>query len=29
MVYAHRSVELLVAVMGILKAGAIFSVIGE
>lgn len=28
MVYAHRSVELTVAVMGILKAGAIFSVIG-
>lgn len=28
MVYAHRSVELVVAVMGILKAGATFSVIG-
>jgi len=29
MVYAHRSVELVVAVMGVLKAGATFSVIGE
>lgn len=29
MVYAHRSVELLVAVMGILKAGGTFSVIGK
>jgi L-2-aminoadipate reductase len=29
MVYAHRSVELVVAVMGILKAGGIFSVIGK
>lgn len=28
MVYAYRSVEMLVAVMGILKAGATFSVIG-
>lgn len=28
MVYAHRSVDLVVAVMGILKAGATFSVIG-
>ena len=28
MVYAHRSVELVVAVMAILKAGATFSVIG-
>jgi L-2-aminoadipate reductase len=28
MVYAHRSVELVVAVMAILKVGAIFSVIG-
>jgi L-2-aminoadipate reductase len=28
MVYAYRSVELVVAVMAILKAGAIFSVIG-
>ncbi|KIJ29116.1 hypothetical protein M422DRAFT_269542 [Sphaerobolus stellatus SS14] len=27
MVYAHRSVELVVAVMGVLKAGATFSVI--
>lgn len=29
MVYAHRGVDLVVAVMGILKAGATFSVIGE
>lgn len=29
MVYAHRGVELVVAVMGILKAGATFSVIGR
>jgi len=29
MVYAHRSVELVIAVMAILKAGAIFSVIGR
>lgn len=29
MIYAHRSVELVVAVMGVLKAGATFSVIGE
>jgi L-aminoadipate-semialdehyde dehydrogenase len=29
MVYAHRSVELVVAVMAILKAGAVFSVIGS
>ena len=29
MVYAHRSVELVVAVMGILKAGGTFSVIGK
>jgi L-aminoadipate-semialdehyde dehydrogenase len=29
MVYAHRSVELVVAVMAILKAGAVFSVIGR
>jgi L-aminoadipate-semialdehyde dehydrogenase len=28
MVYAHRNVDLVVAVMGILKAGATFSVIG-
>lgn len=28
MVYAYRSVEMLVAVLGILKAGATFSVIG-
>jgi L-2-aminoadipate reductase len=28
MVYAHRSVDLVVAVMGTLKAGAVFSVIG-
>lgn len=28
MVYAYRSVEMLVAVLGILKAGAVFSVIG-
>lgn len=28
MVYAYRSVELVIAVMGILKAGATFSVIG-
>lgn len=28
MIYAHRSVELVVAVMGVLKAGATFSVIG-
>lgn len=28
MVYAHRSVELVVAVMAVLKAGATFSVIG-
>jgi len=28
MVYAHRGVDLVVAVMGILKAGATFSVIG-
>ena len=28
MIYAHRSVDLVVAVMGTLKAGAIFSVIG-
>jgi L-aminoadipate-semialdehyde dehydrogenase len=28
MVYAHRSVDLVVAVMAVLKAGAIFSVIG-
>jgi L-2-aminoadipate reductase len=29
MIYAHRSVELLVAVMAVLKAAAIFSVIGS
>ncbi|KAJ3517904.1 hypothetical protein NLJ89_g217 [Agrocybe chaxingu] len=29
MVYAHRSVDLVVAVMAVLKAGATFSVIGE
>ena len=29
MVYAHRGVDLVVAVMGILKAGATFSVIGK
>jgi L-aminoadipate-semialdehyde dehydrogenase len=29
MVYAARSVELVVCVMGVLKAGAVFSVIGE
>ena len=29
MVYAARSVEMLVCVMGILKAGGVFSVIGE
>lgn len=29
MVYAHRSVELVVAILGILKAGATFSVIGR
>jgi len=29
MVYAHRSVELVVAVMAVLKAGATFSVIGN
>lgn len=29
MVYAHRGVDLVVAVMGILKAGATFSVIGN
>jgi L-aminoadipate-semialdehyde dehydrogenase len=29
MIYAHRSVELVVAVMGVLKAGATFSVIGS
>lgn len=29
MVYAHRSVELVVAVMAVLKAGATFSVIGS
>ena len=29
MVYAHRGVELVVAVMGILKSGATFSVIGK
>lgn len=29
MVYAHRNVDLVVAVMGILKAGATFSVIGK
>jgi L-aminoadipate-semialdehyde dehydrogenase len=29
MVYAYRSVELVVAVMAILKAGAVFSVIGS
>lgn len=29
MVYAHRSVDLVVAVMGVLKAGATFSVIGS
>lgn len=28
MVYAHRGVDLVIAVMGILKAGATFSVIG-
>jgi L-2-aminoadipate reductase len=28
MVYAHRNVDLVVAVIGILKAGATFSVIG-
>jgi L-aminoadipate-semialdehyde dehydrogenase len=28
MVYAHRSVELVVAVMAVLKVGAVFSVIG-
>jgi len=28
MVYAHRSVDLVVAVMAVLKAGATFSVIG-
>lgn len=29
MVYAHRSVDLVVAVMAVLKAGAVFSVIGK
>jgi L-aminoadipate-semialdehyde dehydrogenase len=29
MVYAHRGVDLVIAVMGILKAGATFSVIGK
>jgi len=29
MVYAHRSVDLVVAVMAVLKAGATFSVIGQ
>ena len=29
MIYAHRSVDLVVAVMAVLKAGATFSVIGE
>lgn len=29
MIYAHRSVELVVAVMAVLKIGATFSVIGE
>jgi hypothetical protein len=29
MIYAHRSVDLVVAVMGTLKAGAAFSVIGK
>ena len=29
MIYAHRSVDLVVAVMAVLKAGAIFSVIGQ
>lgn len=29
MIYAHRSVDLLVAVMAVLKAGATFSVIGQ
>jgi len=29
MVYAHRNADLVVAVMGILKAGATFSVIGK
>lgn len=29
MIYAHRSVDLLVAVMAVLKAGATFSVIGK
>ena len=29
MIYAHRGVELLVAVMAVLKAGATFSVIGQ
>jgi len=28
-IYAHRSVDLVVAVMAVLKAGAIFSVIGQ
>jgi L-2-aminoadipate reductase len=28
MIYAHRSVDLVIAVMGVLKAGATFSVIG-
>lgn len=28
-IYAHRGVELVVAIMGVLKAGATFSVIGE
>jgi L-aminoadipate-semialdehyde dehydrogenase len=27
-IYAHRGVELVVAIMGTLKAGATFSVIG-
>jgi L-aminoadipate-semialdehyde dehydrogenase len=29
MVYAARSVEMVVCVMGILKAGGVFSVVGE
>jgi len=29
MIYAYRGVDLVVAIMGILKAGAIFSVIGK
>jgi hypothetical protein len=29
MIYAYRGVDLVIAIMGVLKAGATFSVIGK